>query len=89
MAAAYALVMPKSWQATQAMIVRGEAIGNDSEAAKSRNPEELKSTQETIVEVSEEPERAPRALAESGRRPIASQHPHGPATPMSNVCKRP
>ncbi len=51
-AAAYALLAPKSWQSTQALIVRNEAVANDPDAARFRGPDELKSIQETIVELS-------------------------------------
>ncbi len=51
-AAAYAWVAPKSWQASQALIVRNEASGGETEPGKFRGAEDLKSIQETIVELS-------------------------------------
>ena len=51
-AAAYALIAPKTWQASQALIVRNEAVGSDTEPGRFRGAEELKSIQETIMELS-------------------------------------
>jgi len=51
-AAAYALVAPGIWQASQALIVRNEAVGNETDTGKSRGAEDLKSIQETIMELS-------------------------------------
>jgi len=51
-AAAYALLAPKSWQSSQALIVRNEAAGNDADGARFHAPEELKGIEETILELS-------------------------------------
>ncbi|MEI8372648.1 MAG: Wzz/FepE/Etk N-terminal domain-containing protein [Planctomycetota bacterium] len=51
-AVTYALVAPKTWQASQALIVRNEAVGGDTEPGKFRGAEDLKSIQETIMELS-------------------------------------
>jgi uncharacterized protein involved in exopolysaccharide biosynthesis len=51
-AAVYALVAPKTWQASQALIVRNEAVGGDTESGRFRGTDDLKSVQETIVELS-------------------------------------
>ena len=51
-AAAYALLAPKTWQAAQALIVRNEAGGGETEPGKFRGADDLKSIQETIVELS-------------------------------------
>ena len=51
-AAAYALVAPKIWQASQALIVRNEAVGSETDSGKFRGAEDLKSIQETIMELS-------------------------------------
>jgi polysaccharide biosynthesis transport protein len=65
-AATYALTAGKTWQSSQAMIVRNEAIGSDAEAAKSHGPEELKSIQETAVEFSKSRKVLRAALVEVG-----------------------
>ena len=49
---AYALIAPKTWQASQALIVRNEAVGGETEPGKFRGAEDLKSIQETIMELS-------------------------------------
>ena len=51
-AVAYALLAPKTWQASQALIVRNEAVGSETEPGKFRGAEDLKSIQETIMELS-------------------------------------
>ena len=51
-AAVYALLAPKTWQASQALIVRNEAVGGDTESGRFRGTDDLKSIQETIVELS-------------------------------------
>ncbi len=51
-AVAYVLVAPKTWQASQALIVRNEAVGNETDAGKFRGAEDLKSIEETILELS-------------------------------------
>lgn len=51
LAGLYAVVRPDTWQASQALLVRQEATGNLSEAGKFRSAEEMKATQETILEV--------------------------------------
>jgi uncharacterized protein involved in exopolysaccharide biosynthesis len=65
-AAAYALLAPKSWQASQALIVRNEAVGGDTESGKFRGPEDLKSIQETITELSKSHGLLKAALVEVG-----------------------
>jgi uncharacterized protein involved in exopolysaccharide biosynthesis len=65
-AAVYAFVSPKSWQSSQAMIVRNEAVGNDAESVRFHGPDELKSIQETIVELSKSRKVLHAALAEVG-----------------------
>ena len=50
-AAVYALAAPKTWLATQALMVRNEAGGGNAEPGKFRGIDDLRSTQETIVEL--------------------------------------
>ncbi len=50
-AATYAVVAPKTWQASQALIVRNEAAAGDTNPGKFRGIEEMKGTQETIQEL--------------------------------------
>jgi len=50
--ATYALLAPKTWQASQALIVRNEAVGSEVDSGRFRGAEDLKSIQETILELS-------------------------------------
>jgi uncharacterized protein involved in exopolysaccharide biosynthesis len=63
-AAVYAFISPKSWQSSQAMIVRNEAVGADADSVRFHGPDELKSIQETIVELSKSRKVLHAALAE-------------------------
>ena len=65
-AAAYALLAPKSWQAAQALIVRNEAVGSEAEPGRFRGAEDLKSIQETIMELSKSHGVLKAALVEVG-----------------------
>ena len=65
-AAAYALLAPKTWQASQALIVRNEAVGGDTESGKFHGAEDLKSIQETIMELSKSHGVLKAALVEVG-----------------------
>jgi len=65
-AVAYALVAPKTWQASQTLIVRNEAVGGETEPGKFRGTEDLKSIQETIVELSKGHSVLKAALVEVG-----------------------
>lgn len=50
-AAAYALVRPATWEASQALIVRNEATGSEASPGKFRHSEDMKTVQETILEL--------------------------------------
>ena len=65
-AAAYALVAPKTWLASQALIVRNEAGGGETEPGKFRGAEDLKNIQETIMELSKSHGVLKAALVEVG-----------------------
>ncbi len=65
-AAVYAILSPKSWQSSQAMIVRNEAVGSDADSVRFHGPDELKSIQETIVELSKSRKVLHAALADVG-----------------------
>ncbi len=65
-AAAYALLAPKTWQAAQALIVRNEAVGGESEPGRFHGAEGLKSIQETIMELSKSRSVLEAALVEVG-----------------------
>ena len=54
-AVAYACVAPKTWQASQALIVRNEAVGGESNPGRLHAAEDLKSIQETDHGVVQEP----------------------------------
>jgi len=51
LAAGYALVMPRSWRAKQAILVRAEAIGNEHNQGQFDSIDRMKVFQETILEV--------------------------------------
>ena len=73
-AAAYALVAPKTWQATQALIVRNEAAGSETDPGRFRGADDLKSTQETILELAKSHGVLQATLAEVGP-PADYAHP--------------
>jgi uncharacterized protein involved in exopolysaccharide biosynthesis len=50
-AAAYAIVHAATWEASQALIVRNEAVNADHGPGRFNYPEEMKTVQETILEV--------------------------------------
>ncbi len=47
----YAAVRPDTWEATQPLAFRNDAAGNNESLGKFRYPEELKTKQETILEI--------------------------------------
>ena len=51
LALAYALVMPRYWEATQALLVRQEAVGSGSRPGKFADLYEMRTLQETILEL--------------------------------------
>ena len=51
LAAAYALLVPPTWQATQALLVRNEAANGDTGLGKFSRVEDLKNVQGTILEL--------------------------------------
>lgn len=65
-AVTYALVRPDTWQASQALLVRKEATGNLRETAGYPEADEMKVTQETILELVKSPAVLSLALAEVG-----------------------
>jgi len=50
-ASVYALVRPPTWEASQALIVRNEAAGSEASPGKFRHSGEMKTVQETILEL--------------------------------------
>ncbi|MGA2797866.1 MAG: Wzz/FepE/Etk N-terminal domain-containing protein [Thermoguttaceae bacterium] len=50
-AAIYALTYSDTWEASQALIVRNEAVNNDRGLGKFTQPEEMKTIQETLLEI--------------------------------------
>jgi uncharacterized protein involved in exopolysaccharide biosynthesis len=49
--AVYAVVAPATWEASQALIVRNDAANNETAPGKFKQPEEMKTIQETILEL--------------------------------------
>ncbi|HEX7446678.1 MAG TPA: hypothetical protein VF306_03985 [Pirellulales bacterium] len=66
LALAYAALRPDTWEAAQSMVVRNEAAGNLTEPGKFRHAEEMKTTQETILELASSREVLRQALVEVG-----------------------
>ncbi len=62
---AYALVRPATWEASQALIVRNEAANAEKAPGKFSYPEEMKTVQETLLEVAKS-----RGVLESALREI-------------------
>ena len=62
----YAVVRPAIWEASQAIIVRNEAAGGDRAPGKFVNPDEMKTIQETILEVAKSRGVLRAALVEVG-----------------------
>lgn len=62
----YVLVAPDTWEATQALIVRNEAVNSDQEPGKFRQIDDMKVTQETILEIAKSREVLAKTLAEIG-----------------------
>jgi len=50
-AAAYAIVKPDTWTASQPLVIRSEAVGKDSSLGKFRQIEDMKTAQETLLEL--------------------------------------
>ncbi|MEN6452390.1 MAG: hypothetical protein ABFC96_18030, partial [Thermoguttaceae bacterium] len=63
---AYAVLHPATWEASQALIVRNEATGGDKSPGKFAYPEEMKTIQETILEVARSRSVLEAALKEIG-----------------------
>lgn len=62
----YGVIRPNTWEARQALVVRNEAAGNLEGPGKFRGPEDLKVTQETILEIGKSPEVLAAALKRVG-----------------------
>ena len=71
---AYVLMAPKTWQASQALIVRNEAVGNETDSGKFRGAEDLKSIEETILELSKSRGVLEATLRETGL-PVGDARP--------------
>ena len=65
-AAAYALLAKPSWQAAQTLILRNEASNNDTGPGKFVRSEDLKSLQETLLELAKSQGVLEAALAKVG-----------------------
>ena len=51
LAGLYIVLVPADWQATQTLVVRNEAVNNQDGPGRFRQENEMKTTQETILEV--------------------------------------
>jgi succinoglycan biosynthesis transport protein ExoP len=63
---AYALIRPASWEATQALIIRDESGNRSDRQGRFQLTDEMKTTQETVMELSKSRAVAAAALAEVG-----------------------
>ncbi len=70
----YAVVHPATWEASQALIVRNEASGSERSPGKFVYPDEMKTVQETILEVAKSRGVLAAALREVGP-PAACDNP--------------
>lgn len=75
LAVVYAATYHRSWEATQALIVRDEAANNADGPGRFRQPEDMKTTQETILELAKSRAVLAAALSEVGP-PADAQNPH-------------
>lgn len=66
LALVYAVVRSDTWEASQSLVVRNEAAGNLGEPGKFRHADEMKTTQETILELAKSQAVLRQALAEVG-----------------------
>ncbi|GAG24587.1 unnamed protein product, partial [marine sediment metagenome] len=64
--AVYALLRPATWEASQAMVVRDEAVGNLNRVGRFDNVDAMKTAQETVLEVARNRQVVRAALAEIG-----------------------
>ncbi len=78
LAAGYAFIKPKTWQARQALIVRDEAVGDISRQGRFDNTSALKTAQETVLEVARRRSVVEAALKEIGPA-RAPQPPNWPS----------
>src|SRR5882724_8572376 len=62
----YAVVRPVSWEAAQALVVRDEAGDRLSRPGRFAHPDEMKTSQETILELAKSRSVLSKALAEIG-----------------------
>jgi uncharacterized protein involved in exopolysaccharide biosynthesis len=62
----YAILVPPTWQASQAMIVRNEATASDTEPGRFHGAEELKNVQGTILELAKNRGVLSAALRQAG-----------------------
>jgi uncharacterized protein involved in exopolysaccharide biosynthesis len=78
----YALVRPATWEASQALIVRNEAAASQDVPGRFVQPEEMKTVQETILELAKSHGVLSAALAQVG--PPAARKDSAEARPSAN-----
>lgn len=66
LAAAYALFGPDTWEASQALVIRNEAVNNQAGPGKFGHTDEMKTLQETILELARSRNVLAGALSEVG-----------------------
>lgn len=66
LAGLYVAFVPGKWQASQALVVRNEAVGGDDAPGQFRQENQMKVAQETIIEVARSRSVVLKALAEVG-----------------------
>ncbi len=72
LAVLFALLRPASWEATQALLVRDEAVGNTTRPGRFLHVDEMKTAQETVLELVKSRSVLAEALAAVG--PPADYH---------------
>ena len=66
LAAVYAILGPETWEASQALVIRNEAVNNHAGPGKFSHTDEMKTVQETILELARSRNVLAGALAEVG-----------------------
>lgn len=85
LAGVYALLAPETWEATQTLIIRNEASNNVEGPGKFRQLDDMKVTQDTILEIAKGREVLTKTLEEVG--PPAERRETGPYPTAKEVYK--
>jgi uncharacterized protein involved in exopolysaccharide biosynthesis len=75
----YAMIRPPTWEASQTLIIRNEAANNQAPPGKFSQTDEMKTVQETILELSKGRRLLAEALQEVGPPADNLRHAHWPS----------